>query len=191
MRDWVWRMLSILFYCVCLFFQELVFILSVSKTVSSARAVLGYFTVFQCYSSYTLPCLFNTLYLFFTFSKQPIAAIRNVAPWSSFLIPWVRFPRGNEAPKCFEKSGVSNHRGSSPRIQQNWAGWAMQLPSCMAMECRDPPKACGQQPQWGITTSSYHFQALSLPRECFTERKLGQMRWKGDSHFADACHKQI
>lgn len=29
--------------------------------------------------SYT-HCLFNTLYLFFTFSKQPIAAVRNVAP---------------------------------------------------------------------------------------------------------------
>lgn len=48
---------------------------------------LGIFTVLQCYSSYTLPCLLNTPYLFFTFSKQAMAAVRSVAPWSSLLIP--------------------------------------------------------------------------------------------------------
>lgn len=51
------------------------------------QGCLGIFTVLQCYSSYTLPCLFNTSYLFFTFSKQAIAAVRSVPPWSSLLIP--------------------------------------------------------------------------------------------------------
>lgn len=102
--DWVWWMLSTLLYCVCLFFQEFIFILSSFRTVNSASAVLGYFTVFQCCSSYMPPCLFNALHLLFTFSKQPIAAVRNVTPWSLFLIAKLRFPLGSETLKSFEMS---------------------------------------------------------------------------------------
>lgn len=79
--------LSILFYCVGLFFPGACLHPFIVHDCEQCQGCLGIFTVFQCYSSYTIPCLFNKLHLFFTFSKQPITAVRNVAPWSSLLIP--------------------------------------------------------------------------------------------------------
>lgn len=165
-------MLSILFYCVCLFFPGACLLPFLVHDCEQCQGSLGIFTVFQCYSLIKSPvslthCIYSSLSI-----NSPSLLLGMLLHGAHCSFP-VRFPLGNEAPKSLRSPVPVTMHGEGFRIEQHEQ---CKPPSCMAVEWWEPPRPCDQQSLWGITTSSYHFQALSLPRECFTERKLGQSR---------------
>lgn len=155
-------MLSTLFCCACLFFQE-----SSSAFLHSELwevPLLSWDILLSSCFTPLFSCSVSLMYcIYFTFSADGTS--RHF--WMSPHVKWVSTWQPNPAVLW----DVNNYQVSSKDSHGKDSRWSSKTSVATEHHCHRV--AWGTWPAAIGVPSPYHFQALSLARECFAQRKLG------------------